>query len=452
MLEGVASGAFPAGGDLPSSRELAARFRVDRSTVLAALAELKSLGAVETTIGSGTRVSSIRPGVTLAPWVEGAVARPFDDEGDGEGDVLDFTLLRPDETLFPMKKMQSILQTTLDEEGEAVAGYADPMGYPPLRAWIARRLRTGEEQVLLVNGAQQGLSLLCQLLLAPGARVLVESPTYAGLLPLLRLHQAEAVPLPLGEEGPDPAALALHAASPFKFLYLQPSHQNPTGLTMGGEARRRILKFLPRHQVCLVEDSADILTGERRTLFELDPVGRVITLGSFSKLMLPGFRVGWIAGPPEVVRACARLKTLADLHAPVLLQAALHRFLGSAEFPAYRAKFDAQARRKEALLRRLLKASLPRGTVFTLSPSSGSLWLPLPSGLSARTACRDLLAHGVRVSPGELFYPLAFPPQALRAVFSHAGDHEMEILASALGAALARKGRPAARPAMRIPL
>jgi len=270
VLDGIASGTFPSGGKLPATRELAVKFRVDRSTVLAALAELKSLGAVETTIGSGTRISSIRPGLTLAPWVEGAVARPFDDEEDGEGEILDFTLLRPDESLFPMKKMQAILQSTLEEEGEAVVGYADPMGYFPLREWIAGRLRTRPEQVLLVNGAQQGLSLLCQLLLSPGAKVLVESPTYAGLLPLLRLHQAEAVPLPLGEEGPDPAAMALHAASPFKFLYLQPSHQNPTGLTMDEEARRRVLKFLPRHQVCLVEDSADILTGERRTLFELD--------------------------------------------------------------------------------------------------------------------------------------------------------------------------------------
>lgn len=452
VLEGIASGAFPSGGNLPSSRDLAARFRVDRSTVLAALAELKMLGVVETTIGSGTRVSSIRPGLALAPWVEGAVARPSDDEGDGEGDILDFTLLRPDEALFPMKKMQAILQSTLEEEGEAVAGYADPMGHLPLREWVAKRLRTRPEQVLLVNGAQQGLSLLCQLLLSPASRVLVESPTYAGLLPLLRLHQAEAVPLPVGEEGPDPSALALTAASPFKFLYIQPSHQNPTGLTMGEEARRRVLKFLPRHQVCLIEDSADILTGDRRTLFELDPVGRVVTLGSFSKLMLPGFRVGWVAGPPEVVRACARLKTLADLHAPVLLQAALHRFLGSSEFPAYLKRFQAHAKGKETRLRRLLKERLPRGTGFTLSPSSGSLWIPLPHGFSARSVCRGLLARGVRVSPGDLFYPLAFPPQALRAVFSHAGKSEMETLASALGAALARRpGRPAARPAMRIP-
>ena len=260
------------------------------------------------------------------------------------------------------------------------------------------------------------------------------------------------MPLALGDEGPEPSALALHAASPFKFLYLQPSHQNPTGLTMDEDARRRVLKFLPRHQVCIVEDSGDILTEERRTLFELDPVGRVITLGSFSKLMLPWFRVGWIAGPPEVVRACARLKALADLHAPVLLQAALHRFIESPEYSAYLVKFEKEAYRKEARLRRLLKERLPWKTTFTLSPASASLWLPLPSGLSARAVCRDLLARGVRVSPGDLFYPLAFPPQALRAVFSHASVPEMETLASALGAALARKGRPAARPAMRIPL
>lgn len=452
VLEGLADGTYPPGENLPSTRALAARFRVDRSTVLAALAELKMLGAVETTIGSGTRAASVRAGLALAPWVEGAVARPFDDEGEGEGEVLDFTLLRPDESLFPMRKMQAVLQAALVEEGEAVAGYADPMGYAPLREWIARRLGARPEQVLLVNGAQQGLSLLCQLLLSPGARVLVESPTYAGLLPLLRLHQAEAVPLPLGGEGPEPAALALHAASPFKFLYLQPSHHNPTGATMGEEARRRVLKLLPRHQVCLVEDSADLVTGDRRTLFELDPAGRVVTLGSFSKLMLPGFRVGWIAGPPEVVRACARLKALADLHAPVLLQAALHRFLGSPEFPAYLERSAAQARRKEALLRRLLRAAVPARAPFVLAPSSSSLWLPLPPGRSARAACRDCLARGVRVSPGDWFYPLAFPPQALRAVFAHAGAPDLETLASALGAALARQsGRPAARPAMRIP-
>jgi 2-aminoadipate transaminase len=453
LQDGILSGAFPLGGKLPTTRELARRYRVDRSTVMAALAELKNLGLVETTMGSGTRISAVRPTLVLAPSVEQALdLHAPEEDGEGEGSAADFTVLHPDETLFPLKKMKAVLEATLEEEGEQVMRYSDPMGYPPLRDWIAQRLGIGEDQVLIVNGAQQGLSLLCRLLLTPGSKVLVESPTYAGLLPLLKMHQAEVVPIPVGGDGIDLSALALQTGSPFKFLYLQPTLHNPTGLTLDEESRLRILKLLPRHQICVLEDTPDILLGRQKSLFELDPLKREITLGSFSKLMLPGFRVGWVAGPAHLIEACARLKALTDLHAPPLLQAALNRFIRSSDFPAYVKQFNAHAKKKEALVRRLMKAHLPRDVEAGLSPLSASLWLLLPSHLSARSTAEALLKEGLRVSPGDPFYPVPFAPPALRIVFSHAEERDLERLFVTLGGVLRRKPSTGRKTRFRIPL
>jgi len=453
LQDGILSGAFPLGHNMPTTRDLAARFGVDRSTVLAALAELKSIGLVETTIGSGTRVSAVRPTLVLAPPVEQALdLHAPETDGEGEGGAADFTVLHPDEALFPLRKMKAVLEATLEEEGERVMRYSDPMGYPPLRNWIARRLGIGDDQVLIVNGAQQGLSLLCRLLLTPGSKVLVESPTYAGLLPLLKMHQAEIVPIPVGREGLDLSALALQTGAPFKFLYLQPTLHNPTGLTLDEDARLRILKLLPRHQICVLEDTPDLLFGRQKSLFELDPLKREITLGSFSKLMLPGFRVGWVAGPAHLIEACTRLKALTDLHAPPLLQAALHRFISSPDYPVYVKQFILHAGRKETQVRRLMKTHLPRGMEAVLSPLSASLWLPLPAHLSSRTAVEALLKEGLRVSPGDPFYPVPFAPPALRIVFSNAQEKDLERLFKSLAGVLGRKPAPGRKTQYRIPL
>ena len=453
LQDGILSGAFPFGHNMPTTRELAARFGVDRSTVLAALAELKSIGLVETTIGSGTRVSAVRPTLVLAPPVEQALdLHAPETDGEGGGAVADFTVLHPDEALFPLRKMKAVLEATLEEEGERVMRYSDPMGYLPLRSWIARRLGIGDDQVLIVNGAQQGLSLLCRLLLTPGSKVLVESPTYAGLLPLLKMHQAEVVPIPVGRMGLDLSTLALQTGAPFKFLYLQPTLHNPTGLTLDEEARLRILKLLPRHQICVLEDTPDLLFGRQRSLFEMDPLKREITLGSFSKLMLPGFRVGWVAGPAHLIEACARLKALSDLHAPPLLQAALFRFISSPDYPVYVKQFILHARRKETLVRRLMKTHLPRGTEAVLSPLSASLWLLLPAHLSSRTAAEAMLKEGLRVSPGDPFYPDPFAPPALRIVFSNAQEKDLDRLFKTLAGVLRQKPAPGRKAQYRIPL
>jgi len=169
-------------------------------------------------------------------------------------------------------------------------------------------------------------------------------------------------------------------------------------------------------------------------------------------LMLPGFRVGWVAGPAHLIEACARLKALTDLHAPPLLQAALHRFISSSDFPLYLKQFIAHARKKEAIVRRLMKTHWPRGTEAVLSPLSASLWLLLPSRFSSRAAAEALLKEGFRVSPGDPFYPVPFAPPALRIVFSHAEEGDLERLFAALAGLLRRKPSAGLKPRFRIPL
>jgi 2-aminoadipate transaminase len=281
---------------------------------------------------------------------------------------------------LPVEELADCARVALERDGRTILSYGPSPGYGPLREWIAARHSVAVERVFITNGSLQGFVFLAQRL-APGKRVLVESPTYDRPLKILRELGADVVALACDDEGLDPDALdqALRDGPPPAFLYLIPTFQNPSGRTLSEERRVRIAELAREHGLLVLEDDPYGLVrfdGEPLpSLFDLSG-GEVAYSSSFSKTIAPGLRVGWFVFPPELARAIEATAT-ATYITPVLLgQATVHEFVsrGSFEPNLERVKGLLGARRDAMLT--ALDRDLPG--VRTTRPDGGYfLWLEL---------------------------------------------------------------------------
>lgn len=426
LKEFILSGKIPAGEKLPPTRDMAKFYSVDKSTILEAIKLLKNYGLVETTIGSGVIVSPVFPTLPFSPPID-IIERAEQREEISKEEDLKFYFLMPDKSLFPYKILKKLMEEIIEEERENLFEYKEPMGYLPLRKWIAERLNSKPEEVMIVNGAQQGLSILCQLFLTNQSKVLCENPTYPGIIPLLKFYNAEVSVIPIKGGGICLSTLKHHLSSPFKFLYLQPSNQNPTGITLPEKTKLEIIKNLPKHQICLVEDSADPIFGENRTIYEMDPLKRVIHIGSFSKAFIPGFRIGWICGPEELIGKAIYLKALQDLQTPLLLQILIYRFICSEDFSNYLKEMKKSLKAKREFIKEIVGRLFP-GVKINLPENSQGIWFPLPEGFSSRYVEEKLKERGVRVASGDKFFFQKGPKSFLRIAHLNSSREELKNL------------------------
>ncbi|MGH9366305.1 MAG: PLP-dependent aminotransferase family protein, partial [Thermoanaerobaculia bacterium] len=385
----IATGRLRAGDRLPTTRELASALGVNRGTVQAAYRLLSERSLVEGRVGSGTVVrpeaparGDFEPAALLSRRVRGmleesapVLAMP---------PVADFSRLTPDERFFPLEEFTRTLSEVWSRRLD-LWQYAPPLGLRELREEIARRLaeqgvERSPDEVLVTSGAQQGLDLLLRTFTDPADTVAMESPTYSGALALARLAGVEILPLPMGTQGPDPSPLL---GRRIKLVYLMPERQNPTGVTTPDARREEILEAAAAAGALIVEDGYEEPESGRRPLAALRPE-RTIWLGTLSKDLVPGFRIGWLAGPQPIIEQVARVKRTADFQTPLPLQAAVADFL--------RAGADRRARQKRALeveARRLgttraLKAHLPELSWWGGEIGNPLFWLHLPAGVSGR--------------------------------------------------------------------
>jgi DNA-binding transcriptional MocR family regulator len=410
-IEGrIASGLLAPGSRLPATRDLAAALKLNRGTVVAAYRILQESGLAQGRVGSGTEVltSTASPppfdsDELLSERVAGL--SPEDSPATGVELIADFSRLTPDERFFPLEDFTRILAEAWSRRAD-LWQYAPPLGLEELRQEISRRLaehglHRGPDEILVTSGAQQGLDLLFRTFTDPGDSVAMESPTYSGALALARFAGTRIVEMPMTAEGADPAAL--YGSRP-KLVYLMPERQNPTGVTAGAVRRDEILEAVAACGALLVEDGYEEPESGLSPLAARLPE-RTVWLGTLSKDLVPGFRIGWIAGPGRIVETLARVKKTADFQTPLPLQAAVAAFLKEgADRRARRARaFDVEAKRISAA--RLLKSLLPE--VFWWGGEIGNplFWLHLPRGTSGRRVAEAAAARGVGVTPGCDFDP-----------------------------------------------
>ncbi|MER6460733.1 aminotransferase-like domain-containing protein [Streptomyces sp. NPDC001288] len=328
-------------------------------------------------------------------------------------EVINFAGGLPAPELFDRDGIAAAFRAVLEEEPERALQYSTTEGEPSLRSGLAARitaqgLPTGPDDLLVTTGSQQALSLLASALIDPGDTILVESPCYLAALQVFGLAGARILPVQGDADGIDPAALEelIRTERP-KLLYLVPTFQNPTGRTMPAARRAAVAGTAARHGLWIVEDDP---YGELRYDGDRVPwiaslpgaADRTVLLGSFSKVMAPGLRLGWLRAPGALRRACAVAKQAADLHTPTLNQLAAARYLDvlDGHVATVRAVYGA---RRDAMLAGLADA-LPAGSTWHRPEGGMFLWARLPEPYDTTALLRRVVEHRVAYVPGEPFH------------------------------------------------
>ncbi|MGW0627720.1 aminotransferase-like domain-containing protein [Streptomyces sp. NPDC002758] len=328
-------------------------------------------------------------------------------------EVINFAGGLPAPELFDREGIAAAFHEVLERESARALQYSTTEGEPTLRTGLAARitaqgLPTDADDLLITTGSQQALSLLATALLDPGDTVLVEDPCYLAALQVFGLAGARVLPVPGDADGVDPQALEdLVTRERPKLLYLVPTFQNPTGRTMPSTRRAAVASVAARTGVWLVEDDpyGELrYEGERVPWIAAHPGAedRTVLLGSFSKVMAPGLRLGWLRAPAGLRRGCAVAKQAADLHTPTLNQLAAARYLDVLD--AHVAKVRAvYGERRDAMLA-ALPGSLPPGSTWNRPEGGMFLWARLPETYDTTALLPRVVEQDVAYVPGAPFY------------------------------------------------
>jgi 2-aminoadipate transaminase len=454
----VHAGELRPGDRVPASRELAQHLGVHRTTVANAYAELESEGLIEGHVGRGTFICSNGRHLQIAPpppsLVPGGAIRWeslfADERGDDALDRLlrtmpesgiSFVVAHPPEESFPVAEMRNCCNAVFRREGARILQYGATEGYPPLRKALLELLRgegvqAREENLLISDGCQQALDMICKVFLRPGDAVILENPAYPGTIAVLTAARARCLGVPVRtEDGPgatpglDLDALEQTlAANRVKLMFLTPDFHNPTGLSMPLAARRRLLEIASRHQVPIVEDHIYAwlhARGERLpSLKQLDRANVVMQIDSVSKIAFPGLRVGWVVAPAKVIERLRVVKQATDLHTDQLSQAVLAEFMRRGLLVRHVARMRKLCASRLAAVEEALVKHMPAETRWTHPKGGMCIWLELPLGFDANELLVRARERGVVFAPGRYFYVHNPQPNTLRLAF---GVEERQI-------------------------
>ena len=455
----ILRGELAEGSRLPPTRKLAEILGVNRSTVVQAYNKLWAEGWIESHVGRGTVVRRAEAAaefpVSSLSWETLWTARSEAVEAGvrelmklfAREDGISFAAGLPAPEHYPLEELTELSHEVLTEEGRRLLERCAVEGHPGLREWIAERLAGGisPNEVLILSGSQQGLYLLTQALLEPGDTLIVEAPTYMGALSAFRAAGARLIGIPVDEAGMDLDILErVLARTRPKFIYTLPTFQNPSGTTLSLERRRKLLGLAYRHHVPIVEDDPYSLLryeGEALpSLKALDAHGYVIHLSTFSKILFPGLRVGWLAAPKRVIERLAPLKRVMDLFTNAPAQAVLSEFGRRGLLERHLEGIREEYRRKRDAMAQALKRHCPK-LRFGLPEGGFYIWSRLPRGISGRALLREAAREGVTFLPGEFFFADGQGQEWVRLTFVSQPPEAIEEGIRRLGKALRRLAR-----------
>ncbi len=351
-------------------------------------------------------------------------------------EVISFAGGLPAPELFDVDGLRAAFDRVLADDPRRALQYSTTEGDADLREAIAQRLTaralpTDSDDLMITTGSQQALTLITTAVLEPGDVVLVEDPCYLAALQTFGFAGARVVPVPTDDDGIIPEALdEIAAREPAKLLYLVPTFQNPTGRTLPAARRTAVAEAAARHGFWIVEDDpyGELrYDGEQVPWIAASPAAsdRTILLGSFSKIMAPGLRLGYLRAPAAIRRSCVIAKQAADLHTSTVDQAVAARYLRDSDLDAHvRTIRDAYRERRDALLGGLPTA-LPFGSRWN-NPAGGMfVWVSLPEGHDATQLLRVAISHEVAYVPGAPFFAGTPDPAALRLSFTTHSPEEI---------------------------
>lgn len=430
----ILSGSLSAGDVLPSERQLAEQLGINRSTVNKAYWELKSEGFIDAQMGSGTVVTSqfsrsaesSDAYVPPMPWAQ-IMTQPYQLSGNtiiktaleaiGEPDTISFAGGFAGDDVIPIDLVRTLMPKCLDTYGSQLLHPTPLLGLSSLRSALCKQgmlkgIQAGIQQCMITSGAQQAISYLTSLFISPGDMIFTAAPSYVGAIEIFKAHGAKVVGVPADQFGMDTDILEnyLIRYRP-KLIYLNPNFQNPTGTYLPLERRKKLLDLAYLYQIPVIEDdpyseiyfdSIDV-----PLLKAMDRHQYVIYIGTFSKLLFMGGRLGWIFGAEEVIQRLSFMKQVTDLHANTLHQYLVLEALQSGMLSKHLMQFRAQVKAKQDVMVDALNAYHIADMSFKVPDGGFYLWLKLPPRLNAHSffeACKTLK---VAVMPGDPFFPQA---------------------------------------------
>lgn len=438
---------------LPTIRSFAQHLDVNSVTIVNAYKLLEDSKLVYKKVGSGTFVMPLKDDINLeSEAVSVSDEIEFDLDREMYEDAINLSTASPDPKLFPVKDFKRVLNEVLERDGGSAFMYHESMGYKPLRESIAfyssvYGIRASADDIHIISGAQQGIDIISRVLLANGDYVFVESPTYNGAVAVFKSRGARIVEIPLLSDGPDMKELEkmLKLIRP-KFIYVMPNFQNPTGCTYSERKRRHLLLLCRKYDVMAVEDDymSDLsyIDEGSKPLKALDNEDRVIYIKSFSKIFMPGLRVGYLIIPEVIKEKVMSMKQITDISTSGLMQRVLDLYLRSGIWNKHLEymKQEYSVRYFEAV--RAVKKYL-RGASFTQPYGGLNLWVRLPEGISSRELYERCKNNKVLFTPGTVFIKTAQGEQHIRISFASVGLEQITEGISIIGQVMEEiKGKP----------
>lgn len=342
--------------------------------------------------------------------------------------VISFAGGLPNRDLFPVAELQAATNKVFESSGKDALQYANSEGYALLRAYISARYREKRnlqirvENILITSGSQQGLDLLGKIFLNEGDAVAIEEPGYLGAIQAFSIYRASFHPVPLTEEGIDLECLekVMTIKAP-KLFYTVPNFQNPSGITWPAENRRAAADIMKKTDTLLIEDDpyGELrFEGTHRDSFCSMLPETTVLLGSFSKIIAPGLRLGWIAAPDQIMEKLIVAKQASDLHSNHLAQRIIYQYLADNDLEKHIERIVSVYNRQRLAMVSSIKEHLPSDATHTNPEGGMFLWLTLPKGMSSMRLFNLAIEAKVAFVPGSPFYVNRYDTETLRLNFS----------------------------------
>ncbi|MHC4204438.1 MAG: aminotransferase-like domain-containing protein [Planctomycetota bacterium] len=353
-----------------------------------------------------------------------------------DSNVISFAGGLPNPKLFPVNEFADACLKVLQQDGENVLQYSTTEGYLPLREYIAERyfvkrgLQASPDEILITNGSQQCLDLLGKVFLNKGDRIIIERPGYLGAIQAFGIFEPEFVPIPLLDDGIDIDLFEKElGACKTKLFHTVINFQNPSGVTYSRQKREKIAEIVRNQDIVLVEDNP---YGELRFMGEDLPSMKnylpdsTIVLGSFSKVVTPGLRLGWICAAPDVMDKIVIAKQSSDLHSNYLSQRAVYQYLLDNDLDEHILKIREVYKKQRDSMVSMIEEHFPEEVKCTKPQGGMFLWVTLPENISSLNLFKQATKENIAFVPGRAFYVDGGGDNTLRLNFSNSDEEKIE--------------------------